>query len=497
MNIYKVFIGFVCFSSSRSCGTFFLITILINGAFAQNTWTQKKDFGGGPRVDAVGFSIGTKAYIGTGIDSGANYKKDFWQWDQITDTWTQLADFGGSPRCVAVGFSIGTRGYIGTGFDGHHDYTDFWQWDQVTNVWTRKTNFEGGPRRASVGFSIGNTGYIGTGYDSAFALYGDFWEYDTVLDKWSQKADFGGIKRTGAVGFAIGNKGYIGTGSNAYESDEYLKDFWEYDPVLDRWTQKANFSGGDRADGISFSIGCKGYVGFGENSNKKFKTDLWEYDPVKDLWIHKADLPSDGRDEAVGFSIGNRGYIGTGGEEFPWKKDFWEYTPDVEIPFVDGGLDVTILQGSSTTLKATGGISYLWFPNIKLNPDSGANVTASPDSTIEYYVTAINSVGCKNSDSVKVTVRANCGEVFVPNAFSPNNDGKNDTLFVKGNCLQNMVFEIFDRWGEKVFETKNLMEGWDGSYNERQLNQGIYAYQLRGIQNKTPIEQSGMINLVK
>lgn len=91
---------------------------------AQDTWTQVANFGGTARYGAVGFSIGSKGYIGTGYDTG--YKNDFWQYDPATDSWTQKADFGGSARYFAVGFSIDSKGYIGTGDDG--SYTkDFWR----------------------------------------------------------------------------------------------------------------------------------------------------------------------------------------------------------------------------------------------------------------------------------------------------------------------------------------------------------------------------------
>jgi len=78
-------------------------------------WTRKADFGGTARDSAVGFSIGTKGYIGTGY--GGGYTKDFYEYDPSTNNWTRKADFGGTARYFAVGFSIGTKGYIGTGFD--------------------------------------------------------------------------------------------------------------------------------------------------------------------------------------------------------------------------------------------------------------------------------------------------------------------------------------------------------------------------------------------
>ena len=123
-------------------------------------------------MSAVGFSIGTKGYIGT----GSVFDQEFWEYDPSSNTWTQKANFGGLPRLKAVGFSIGTLGYIGTG-DGSFGvfYNDFWQYDPSSNTWTQKANFGGTARMEAVGFSIGTQGYIGTGYDGSYK--NDFWQY--------------------------------------------------------------------------------------------------------------------------------------------------------------------------------------------------------------------------------------------------------------------------------------------------------------------------------
>jgi hypothetical protein len=101
---------------------------------ATNIWTQKANFGGASRFDAVGFSIGNKGYIGTGADFSiptGNIYKDLWEWDQATNVWIQKADFGGSSRVDANGFSIGNKGYIGTGLHGNGNLflLDFWEYD--------------------------------------------------------------------------------------------------------------------------------------------------------------------------------------------------------------------------------------------------------------------------------------------------------------------------------------------------------------------------------
>ncbi|MBK8505891.1 MAG: hypothetical protein IPL46_29085 [Saprospiraceae bacterium] len=130
-----------------------------NVLLQEGVWSQKADFGGSARNSGVGFSIGSKAYIGIGVG-----KKDFWEYDPITDIWSQKADFEGLGRYNAVGFSIDARGYIGTGTDGSLK-KDFWEYDPSTNIWIQKADFGGTAREAAVGFSIGTKGYIGTGVD--------------------------------------------------------------------------------------------------------------------------------------------------------------------------------------------------------------------------------------------------------------------------------------------------------------------------------------------
>src|SRR5438045_7987523 len=92
----------------------------------------------------------------------------------------------------------------------------------------------------------------------------DFWEYDPATDTWTQKADFGGVARNRATGFSINGKGYIGTGWDG----SFRKDFWEYDPATNTWTLKADFGGTARYSAPGFSIGNKGYVGTGWDKSR-------------------------------------------------------------------------------------------------------------------------------------------------------------------------------------------------------------------------------------
>src|SRR4029079_13640279 len=120
-----------------------LILVFLSLTAKADYWTQKANFGGGNRAYAVGFSIDNKGYAGLGPGAGA--QNDFWEFDPAVNSWTQKANFpGGTPRYGAIGVSMGTKGYIGTGTSVAQTFNDFWEWDQATNVWVQKANFGGG-----------------------------------------------------------------------------------------------------------------------------------------------------------------------------------------------------------------------------------------------------------------------------------------------------------------------------------------------------------------
>jgi hypothetical protein len=305
------------------------------------SWQQKSDLGwntpNGPtnRIFATGFTIGNKAYIGTGFDGKC--RNDFWQYDPLADAWTQKANFGGTARENATGFTIGSNGYIGTGDTGNNgvaaNLRDFWEYDTAANTWTQKANFPGGARTAATGFSIGGKGYLGTGFDSVLSYTSDFWEYDPLADAWTPKADFGGSARFHAVGFCIGNKGFIGTGEDGnIPFLAYKNDFWEYDPLADSWTQKAGFGGGVRSRATGFSIGDKGFIGAGVYFNGTNFNDFWVYDTAADNWTQIASFGGNPRNSATGFSVGGSGFIVSGGDGSiatggggAYYNDLWEY----------------------------------------------------------------------------------------------------------------------------------------------------------------------------
>ncbi len=168
------------------------------------------------------------------------------------------------------------------------------------------------------------------------------------------------------------------------------------------------------------------------------------------------------------------------------------------IPVVTVSPDVTISLGSSTTLQGSGTGSYLWMPSTGLSCSSCPNPTAAPTNTTTYCLAITGFSGCRDSACVKVTVDLTCGEAFVPNFFSPNGDGVNDLLCVYGSCIQELSFSIYDRWGEKVFETKDPGFCWDGTFRGQSMNTAVFAYYLQAtLRNGQTVTGKGNISLVR
>lgn len=201
-----------------------------------NTWTQVAFFPGIGKISAVGFSIDNFGYIGTGSPTGqiGSETKQFWQYNPVNNSWIQKADFGGFQRDRAVGFSINSKGYIGTGyhFDGTDPiyYADFWEYNPITDLWLQKATVPELERANAVGFSTISKGYIGMGYLNKT----DFWQYNQNLDSWLQVSSFNGEGRLFPSAFSIGNKGYVGMGyAVGTLGTIYYNDLWEYvEPTL-------------------------------------------------------------------------------------------------------------------------------------------------------------------------------------------------------------------------------------------------------------------------
>lgn len=165
-------------------------------------------------------------------------------------------------------------------------------------------------------------------------------------------------------------------------------------------------------------------------------------------------------------------------------------------PTANTGTDITINYGDAATLTASGGGTYSWSTG-----DLTTSIIVNPVITTDYCVTVTDTAnGCIDTSCVRVTIEFNCGELFIPNAFSPNGDLKNDYFRPRNICFKTFHLVIYDRWGVKVFEEKEdiYTKGWDGMYKgkigETAVFNYYFSYEL--VDGKSDVKK-GTVSLIR
>lgn len=179
-----------------------------------------------------------------------------------------------------------------------------------------------------------------------------------------------------------------------------------------------------------------------------------------------------------------------------------------EAPVLIAYSDTTITLGTSATLTAqatdslgnplTGGV-YFWSPPTYLSCVlcQTTNVV-EPPVTAYYYVSYEADNGCTVYDTVLVTIDEDL-HIGLPTAFTPNGDGSNDVLYVRGQmAIESLSFTIYNRYGQEVFHTTDKMEGWDGTHNGKAVNSGVFVYVVQATLINGLIEElKGNVTLIK
>jgi gliding motility-associated-like protein len=157
------------------------------------------------------------------------------------------------------------------------------------------------------------------------------------------------------------------------------------------------------------------------------------------------------------------------------------------------GSDTTICEDSSIVLDANQpNVIYFWN-----NGDTTSSITV--DLSGRYQVLDSNVCGSYTA-YINVTSKQCVCKIAIPTAFSPNNDGKNDFFYILTQCpLQNFLFDIYNRWGQKIFQSNAVMDKWDGSYRGVQQPLGVYVYYLhyRDPYTDKDISQTGNVTLLR
>ncbi|MEO0556100.1 MAG: M43 family zinc metalloprotease [Bacteroidota bacterium] len=163
-----------------------------------------------------------------------------------------------------------------------------------------------------------------------------------------------------------------------------------------------------------------------------------------------------------------------------------------------------INKGSSVQLFASGGEVYDWIPTLGLNNSQIPTPVATPEFAITYIVQVADSIGCTDTDTVRIELITHA---FIPDLFTPNGDNRNDVLFIYGlEDVEDMGFTIYNRVGSTVYMNDKpadlYTEGWDGTWRGQEQPSGTYFWKVSGrYSNGLPVllngEESGVIHLVR
>lgn len=158
-------------------------------------------------------------------------------------------------------------------------------------------------------------------------------------------------------------------------------------------------------------------------------------------------------------------------------------------------------QSSQLNVLINGNFQYQWAPVGSLNISNIQNPLASPVVTTLYSVTVTDPNGCSKTGSVEVkvaTVQCDSTHVFIPNLFSPNGDGVNDSFNVRSIQLDSFELSVYNRWGQAIFTTNNLNDSWDGTFQGKSLSPDVFGYYFKGICfGGTEIILKGNITLIR
>jgi N-acetylneuraminic acid mutarotase len=221
-------------------------------------------------------------------------------------------------------------------------------------------------RSNAMSFATTTKGYlIGGLKQDGITKLGDTWEYDPIANAWTQKTSFIGTARMDAIAFCINNIGYIAGG---YDGNNYLKDFYSFDPTQNggqgAWTSLGSMPGSKRRGGSAFVYQNKAYIVAGLD-NTIYPSDFWSYDPSQPFasaWTQKNAIANvspntfdDGytgitRANAAAFVMGVKGYLATGDAgslyksvwEYDFASDLWTQKSDFEVGALTGAVAFTV-----------------------------------------------------------------------------------------------------------------------------------------------------------
>lgn len=224
--------------------------------------------------------------------------------------------------------------------------------------WLQRADFGSTGRHRATGLSIGNKGYSGLGHVNGTGqniVYKDWWQYDPAANTWTQKADYV-APSYGTIAFGTSTKGYIGGGT------AFNNEFFEYNPTTNTWQSIPNCPIQNSTDQTAFAIAEKGYVLYGNQCA--------EFDPITNNWSMKAIIPGNMNIWGTSFVIGASAFVKNGTALYEFKPNQNEWLPRAQFPGVaTGGCSSFVVDGKGYVITGySGGLTNVTKEVWQFNP---------------------------------------------------------------------------------------------------------------------------------
>lgn len=360
----------------------------------------------------------------------------------LAQSWQQLPDFPSTERDDGVSFVIGNKAYCGTGLKtGWLPCRDFYVLDMSNDSWDTLAAMPSGMEcQYACAFSNNIYGYVLGGVNSSGNVLNDLWQYDPILNNWTQKASKPGTLLAASSAFVIGDTAYVVGGNNNLGVDG-SSEVWAYSMQGDSWTQKngTSFSGRWRAS--SCSLNGKGYMLFGKDENNVFCRELLEYEPQNDTWQQISGFPGIGRNYAAMTSIGNELFVFGGIDSLNnCYGDMWAYS----------------LSNNQWSQRS-------FIPSFGRKGGSGFS-----SGLAFYYTTGIDQVSNRIKETWKMNNDVGLSGFDFEMAVDLFPNPMEESFTISCSDLEYYDLEIFDPLGNLIYSAKHLN-------NNSVVNPGICA----------------------
>lgn len=212
-------------------------------------------------------------------------------------------------------------------------------------------------------------------------------------------------------------------------------------------------------------------------------------------WSPAESLSSPTSDITYAFPPSPTLYTVTGSDLTGCSKTADVFVDLYDLPQADAGEDLFIQFGDNATLDGTAFYDFYWTSQDSLSCTYCLNPTIQPMESASYVLHTTDDNGCYNSDTVFVRLD---GVLYVPNAFTPDDDGLNDLFDVKGLDIESYRLFIFNRWGELIFESNDLNYKWDGTYKNKLVQIDTYVWKVMYTDfQKNYFEKIGHVSIIR